>query len=143
MPQSAALWAFVLVLTGGAPANEVQAPPRVEEHGSRIVLSTATVLVDPTEPWYVQYAARDLTAYLEQITGTPIPAVTPRSASRTRVAIGMAAARTLGVELGALDDLRDDGFVIRSFERGRRSGACRGRPRSARIPTPASPRCSS
>ena len=51
MPRTAGVWAFVLVLTGGAPASEAQAPPRVEAHGSRIALSTATVLVDPTEPW--------------------------------------------------------------------------------------------
>ena len=116
MPRTAGVWAFVLLLTGGAPASQAQAPPRAEGRGSRISLSTATVFVDPTEPSYVQYAARDLSAYLDQVRGTPIPAVEPHSASHTRVAIGVAAARTLGVELGALDDLRDDGFVIRSFE---------------------------
>ena len=115
MPRTVGVWAFVLALACGAPASEAQTPPRSEEHGSRIALSTATITVDPTEPSYVQYAARDLSGYLEQITGLPRPAAKPRSAGGTRVAIGTAAARSLGVELGALDDLRDDGFVIRSF----------------------------
>ena len=121
MPRTVGVWAFVLVLACGAPASEAQAPQRSEEHGSRIALSTATITVDPTEPSYVQYAARDLSAYLEQITGLPRAAAKPRSAGGTRVAIGTAAARSLGVEFGALDDLRDDGFVIRSFEQ--RGGA--------------------
>ena len=116
MPRTAGVWAFVLLLTGGPPASQAQAPPRAEGRGSRIALSTATVVVDPAEPSYVQYAARDLSVYLDQVRGTAISAVERSSASRTRVAIGLAAARTLGVELGALDDLRDDGFVIRSFD---------------------------
>ena len=57
-----------------------------------------------------------MSSYLEQITGLPRPAAKPRRAGGVRVAIGTAAARSLGVEPGALDDLRDDGFVIRSFE---------------------------
>ena len=37
----------------------------------RISLDDAVILVDGSEPSYVQYAAKDLGAYLPEITGKP------------------------------------------------------------------------
>jgi hypothetical protein len=87
---------------------------------ARIPLKDATVVVASEEPSYVQHAARDLAGYLGQVSGTPVAVLTAESAGKTtgtRIAIGAAAARSTGVELGPLDGLEHDGFVIRSSPR--------------------------
>ena len=78
------------------------------------------MVVDPSEPSYVQYAAQDLASYLGQLAGAAVP-VSPsgraHNPSGTQIAIGVTAAKALGIDLGALDDLKDDGFLIRSVDR--------------------------
>jgi hypothetical protein len=84
----------------------------------RIVLNDAVVLVDSAEPSYVQYGAKDLAAYLTEITGKPVNvASSPNAAKKAKVilAIGEKMARAMGVELGS--DLGSDGSIIRSLEK--------------------------
>jgi hypothetical protein len=88
--------------------------------GSRIPLDDAHVIVDAAEPSYVQYGAKDLAAYLTQISGKPVPVVTPsreRPFTGAAIAIGETAAAALGVDIGVLRELKNDSFVVRSFER--------------------------
>ena len=93
--------------------------PHLSRLVSRMALANADRAGGSREPSYVQYAAHDLATYLGQLGGTTIPVVSTvrtRNRTGTRIAIGRAAARSLGVDLGSLDDLKDDGFVIRSFD---------------------------
>ncbi len=117
MPRAVGLWALVLLLGGPVPSRGqtgAEPPP------SRLALAKATVVVDPAEPSYVQYAARDLATYLGQLAHTTVTiasTVQTRTGSATLIVIGSAAAKSLGLDLGSLDDLENDGFVIRSVDR--------------------------
>jgi hypothetical protein len=110
-------WALVLVLLAVPHASRAQTG--ADTTAVRWGLGDATVVVDPAEPSYVQYAAQDLATYLGQVAGTTVPVSTGgrTRAKSIRVAIGVAATKALGVDVGAMDDLRHDGFVIRSFDR--------------------------
>jgi hypothetical protein len=84
----------------------------------RIVLNDAVVLVDAAEPSYVQYGAKDLAAYITEITGNSVNvASSPNVAKKAKVvlAVGEKMARVMGVELGS--DLGSDGSIIRSLEK--------------------------
>ena len=115
MPRAVGFSTLVLALLCVALPSRGQTAPQPVV--SKLALANVTVVVDPAEPSYVLYAAHDLATYLGQLGRTTIPVVsTVRTPNRTgtHIAIGTAAARSLGVDLGSLDDLKDDGFVIRS-----------------------------
>jgi hypothetical protein len=85
----------------------------------RVSLSDSTILVDSAEPSYVQYGAKDLAAYLTEITGKPIPISSSQNTRRIKVviAVGEKMARAMGADLSS-SDLGDEGFVIRSVDKG-------------------------
>jgi len=87
----------------------------------RIPLDKPMILIDSSEASYVQYAARDLGAYLADITGELVTVRSTASAGRrgkSIIAIGEKAALYLGADLGGVGDLGDEGAVIRAFEKG-------------------------
>jgi hypothetical protein len=96
-------------------------PPASAQSSQRISLDNAVVLVDSSEVSYVQYGAKDLGAYLTEITGQPIPvSASPKISGKSKniLAIGEKMARALGADLSAVSDLGNEGSLIRSFEKG-------------------------
>src|SRR6266536_5164385 len=86
----------------------------------RISLDGAVILVDGGEASYVQYGAKDLGAYLTEISGKPVTVSGSKEAARkakTVIAVGKAMALVMGVDLGSASDLGDDGSLIRSVDR--------------------------
>ena len=72
----------------------------------RISLDNAVLLVDGTEPSYVQYAAKDLGSYLTEITGKTVVVGNSVGASRkakTVIAVGAKMATAMGADLGQAD----------------------------------------
>jgi len=87
----------------------------------RIALDKPVILIDSSEASYVQYAAKDLGAYLAEITGELVTVSSTPSAGRNAksiIAIGEKMALSLGVDLGSMSDLGDEGSVIRAFDKG-------------------------
>ena len=88
--------------------------------GRKIPLSDPVVRVDPGEPSYLQYAAKDLSSYLNGNTGERPKAKNIRNSksTSTQIVLGGKAAHALGVDVDPLDDLGNEGFVLRSVNRG-------------------------
>jgi hypothetical protein len=87
----------------------------------RISLDNTTILVDTTEASYVQYGAKDLAAYLTEITGKAVNVGgSTKAAGKTGtiIAVGEKMARALDSDLST-NDLGNEGSVIRSFDRGK------------------------
>ena len=87
----------------------------------QVSLATATIFVDAREPSYVQYGVKDLSGYLGEIAGETVSVSTSPDMARkgkTVIAVGKAAAVAMGVDLGSSGELGEEGFVIRSAERG-------------------------
>ena len=87
----------------------------------RITLDKPTILVDSSEASYVQYGARDLGAYLTEITGEPVPVSSSAVAggkSKSIIAIGEKIARSVVADLGDMHDLGDEGAILRAFDQG-------------------------
>jgi hypothetical protein len=110
---------LVLVMTvlGGLASSTLAAAAQTTQ---RVSLDGAVILVDGTEPSYVQYGAKDLGNYLAEITGHPITVSTSASAarkSRSVIAVGEKAALMMSVSLGSMGELGRDGSVIHSFEK--------------------------
>jgi hypothetical protein len=81
----------------------------------KIVLSNPIILVHVDEPSYVRHGARDLAAYLQEITGVSVPIVgsaVKSSRGNTTIVIGQRMARQLGVAQRLTADLGEEGFVI-------------------------------
>src|SRR5690242_1904944 len=93
---------FVHVLMG-LVLSSLSLDTMAQQSTANISLSRATVIVDPSEPSYVQYAARDLAGYLGQISGDQVP-VTAKAdlsgESKTIIAIGQKVAESVGLPLG-------------------------------------------
>jgi hypothetical protein len=92
-----------------------------QEMSQRIVLGQPVILVDQAEVSYVQYAAKDLGAYLSEISGEPVTVGTSASVppkSKLIIAIGEKMALSVGADLGDVGDLGNEGAVIRAFEKG-------------------------
>ena len=88
----------------------------------KVTLDAAAILVDSSEPSYVQYGANDLAAYLTEISGQSTPVMANAKAvsrAKTVIAIGEKAARVMGDDLSSTSDLGDEGSVIRFFEKGK------------------------
>src|SRR6266536_6574675 len=105
---------FCLELLGVPIASAQRAAPQ------RISLDGAVILVDGGEASYVQYGAKDLGAYLTEISGKPVTVSGSKEAARkakTVIAVGKAMALVMGVDLGSASDLGDDGSLIRSVDR--------------------------
>ncbi len=86
----------------------------------RIFLDDALVLVDSRETSYVRYAAKDLAAYLTEISGKPIilgSSIGQARRGRTVIVIGEKMALAMGVDLESSKQLGSESSVIRSFER--------------------------
>ncbi len=84
-----------------------------------VALSNAVIAVDPAEPSYVQYGARDLASYLTTLSGRAVPVrgtATPPAAGEMVVAVGARIATAYGG--AALTDLGDEGFVFEARHRG-------------------------
>jgi hypothetical protein len=85
--------------------------------GEKIPLDNPTIVVDASEPSYVQYAAKDFAGYLNEITGRE-PSITAAAKKRGKanaiVLIGEKAARSAGVELPS--DLGGEGSLIRKVD---------------------------
>lgn len=108
---------LVMALLGGLASRPPAASAQMTQ---RISLDGAVILVDGTEPSYVQYGASDLGNYLTDITGNAITVSTSASAVRRTksvIAVGEKAALMMGVTLEPVGELGRDGFVIHSFEK--------------------------
>ena len=109
------LW--LTALAAGAPAGATQVGAEIQ----RVSLGDAVVLVDRSEPSYLQYGAKDLASYLTEITGKPVAVSSSLSTAlkaKAVIAVGKEMARALNVDLGPASDLGDEGSVIRSFDKG-------------------------
>jgi hypothetical protein len=87
----------------------------------QIALDKPVILVDQAEVSYVQYAAKDLAAYLSEISGEPVVVGSSASAvprAKLIIAIGKKMALSVGADLGDVGDLGDEGAVIHAFEKG-------------------------
>ena len=108
------LW--LAVLAAGVPAEAARVGAQLE----RISLDGIVVLVDPSEPPYLRYGAKDLASYLTDITGRPVAVSSSTNAvlkAKPVIAIGAEMARALNADLGSASDLGDEGSVIRSFDK--------------------------
>lgn len=108
-----ALWGLPIAGVHWLAAQEIT-------HEKRLSLNGAVILVDPREPSYVLYGAKDLSGYLTEITGTPVPVATLADKSRGAgpvIAIGETMSRAAGADIPPDRGLGDEGFVLRSFEK--------------------------
>jgi hypothetical protein len=88
----------------------------VAQSSQRVSLDDAVIIVDGSEPSYVQYAAKDLGSYLTEITGKATLASNSTSASRkarTVIAVGAKVAKEMGVDLDSTSQADQDTSVIR------------------------------
>ena len=88
----------------------------------RISLTSSVILVDSGDATYVQFAAKDLSAYLTEISGKPVtlsssPAPDVLRKARTVIAIGEKMALAMGADLSSAAELGGEGSVIRSFDK--------------------------
>ena len=86
-----------------------------------IELNGAQILVGPSEPSYVQYAAQDLAHYLGTVTGENVPVRrTADAAGKTTavIAVGEEVANALQVRLPEKESLGAEGLLIRAITRG-------------------------
>ncbi len=106
---------FALLASGVHAHAAVNEPP-----GQQISLNGSLILVDIHEATYVQYAAKDLSGYLTEVTDTPVIVASTITAARqapTVIAIGEKMALAMGVNLNSAGELGDEGSLIRSFDR--------------------------
>lgn len=88
--------------------------------GYRILLEGGSILVDASEPSYVQYGAKDLGDYLSEISGASFPVGTSESSApngKLIIVIGQKMAKTFEIDLKPEGDLGDEGAVIRDVKR--------------------------
>jgi hypothetical protein len=86
----------------------------------RISLEGGSILVDATEPSYVQYGANDLGTYLSEISGVAFRVGTTANSaptSKLTIVIGRKMAETFGIDFKGKVDLSDESAVIRDFKR--------------------------
>jgi len=86
----------------------------------RLSLEEAVILVDGNEVSYIQYGARDLGAYLREITGKAVSVSTSAETAgkgKSVIVIGEKMARAVDADLGPVSELGETGFVIRSFDK--------------------------
>lgn len=103
------------LLASGAHAHAAVNDPR-----QQISLNDSLILVDIHEATYVQYAAKDLSGYLTEVTGAPVIVASTITAARkvpTVIAIGEKMALAMGADLNSSGELGDEGSLIRSFDR--------------------------
>ncbi len=106
---------FTLLASGTHEPAAVNAP-----FGQQISLNGSLILVDIHEATYVQYAAKDLSGYLREVTDTPVIVASTIAAARqapTVIAIGEKMALAMGANLNSAGELGDEGSLIRSFDR--------------------------
>lgn len=88
---------------------------------NRILLEGGSILMDPSEPSYVQYGANDLSSYLSEISGASFPVGTSESSaapnSKLIIVIGRKMAKAFGIDLKPEIRLGDEGAVIRDVKR--------------------------
>jgi hypothetical protein len=96
----------------------ITSPAQVRNGAMKIDPSQSLILVDATEPSYVQYAANDLATYLKQIgkVAIPVTAKSSAAAGKTSIIVGRAMARQLGQNPGVSAELGSEGYVIRSVQ---------------------------
>jgi hypothetical protein len=113
-----------VILLGLSLASLLETAPKaiaqVEAGSSRVLLNEVAVLVDKSEPSYVQYGAKDLGAYLAEISGEPVTVGSSADVARkckSIIVIGETMAGAIAIDLGPTNQLGDDGSVIRSFDK--------------------------
>lgn len=87
----------------------------------QISLTSATILVDPSEPTYVQNGAKDIGTFLGEVTGKPVLVSSEARAAakaKTVIAVGEKMAHTLGADLSSAAGLGKEGSIIRSARKG-------------------------
>ena len=90
------------------------------QSSQRIALDDVVILVDGSEPSYVQYAAKDLGSYLTEITGKTALVTTSVSAGRNAkvtVAVGAKMATAMGADLSSTGKLGKDTSIIRHISK--------------------------
>lgn len=107
----------LMLVVAGVSARASQVGVQTE----RVSLDGTVVLVDPGEPSYLLYGAKDLATYLTDLTGRTVPVSSSLKTAlkaKSVIAIGKEMARALNVDLRAASDLGGEGSVIRSFDKG-------------------------
>ena len=87
---------------------------------ARISLDDALIIVHPSEPTYVQYAARDLAGYLRELTGVTIQVSSSANfvkRGKVAIVIGQKMAQELNLDSNLMNGLGREGSVIRSLAR--------------------------
>lgn len=85
-----------------------------------IQLNDALILVHPSEPTYVQYAAKDLAGYLGELTGHSIQVGSSAGALQGRkvaIVIGQQMAQQLSIDTNSMKGMEREGSVIWSLNR--------------------------
>ena len=99
------------------------------------MLDDTVILVDSSEPSYVQYGAKDLANYLGEISGKPVVVSASLNAGKSAksiIALGEKAALAMGADLDAAKELGDDGSEIRVIRQSWNTHRHRRRTQSSR-----------
>ena len=109
----------ILTLLSAMSNSTAYGQPSANTLGVRISLNQTVIIVDRSEPSYVQYGAKDVADYLTQITGKTVPVRASLETTRAKVviAIGEKMARAAGATLDLPNEVGTDASVIRSFEK--------------------------
>lgn len=106
------VWVMIAaMLAGGVITCLAEVPPGA----IKIEPTDSQILVDATEPSYVQYAANDLASYLQEIGKVKVDVSSKSSSARkkTVIVIGRTMAHKMGQSATLTDDLGPEGYSIR------------------------------
>lgn len=111
----AALSALVSVVgISGAAERSLEAGSKAAV--GRISLNQSSIALDAGEPSYVHYSARDLAAYLKEITGTEVPIRTsPDDTATSLIIVGKKMAQQVMADVLNGKELGEEGYLIRSI----------------------------
>ena len=101
--------------TASRPVAAETLPP-----SERISLENVVILVDKTEPSYIQYGAKDLASYLSEINGNQIKVEnSPDAAKKAKsiLVIGAKMSLATGDSVLSAEELGEEGAIIRSYEK--------------------------
>jgi hypothetical protein len=84
--------------------------------GEKISLNQSVIVVEGSEPSYVQYAAKDLAGYLKEITGVETPIeLSPNDKAKSLIVVGKKLSQQVAPDALEGKDLGKEGFLIKSI----------------------------
>ena len=85
----------------------------IAQTGERVILDHATIVADPGEPSFVQYAIEELADYLKESTGTDVPVVaSPDAGTAMRILVGTKTVRRMFPESIPAAALGEEGYAL-------------------------------